>query len=341
MSLKPSRIPVLRGSSLALSGLVDGAVALGAAAAQRSKKAVPPNPPKQGKAKAAKGKSAHPTPFQTSPSSMTRVKADLNCGVQYNSTGGPIRHTPVLMTGSCVVGSLATNSSSALVLANAGGVNTTTLKLSVDPVGGGTTASNFFMLPDVIRNACLSFVRHRWHKFRLTYIPVCPTTTSGQIVMAASPEVVAYSDLTNYGTSLVTFSRNCSTPVWSAISMNAFGHDGIDGGWYYTDPTSTLSETSLRQECAGSLFFGALGNLPASIPLGYIRLEFTLEVEALQSTALFNSEQPESESKVQSSGSVIEPPPVVAPQLGQTGPPPTPEHTYVYVPGNQRYTPHL
>lgn len=340
MSLKPSRIPVLRGSSLALSGLVDGAVALGAAAAQRSKKAVPPNPPKQGKAKAKKGKSPSPSSLQTSSSSMSRVKADLNCGVQMNSTG-PIRHTPFRIAGSCVIGSLQTNSSSGLVLMNAGGATTTTLKYSVDPVGGGTTGSNFFMLPDVIRNVCLSFVRHRWHKFKLTYIPVCPTTTSGQIVIAASPEVVAYSDLTNYGMSLVTFSRNCSTPVWSAITMDAFGHDGIDGGWYYTDPTSTMSETSLRQECAGSLFFGSLGGLPASTPLGYIRLDFVLEVEALQSTALFNSEQPEFESKAQSSGTAIEQPPVVAPLTGQAAPPPTPEHTYVYVPGNQRYTPHL
>lgn len=347
MSLKHTRIPTFRGSSLALSGLVDGAVALGAAAAQRSKKAVPPNPPKQGKAKAKKGAHSTTSSFQTAPSSMTRVHADLNSGVKMNTTGGGLRHSPFRVKGSSVMASLSTNSTNMLIVSNAGGSSTSTLKFSVDPVGGGVTAANFFCIPDVIRNICLSFVRHRWHKFRLTYVPVCPTTTSGQIVMASSPEVVLTSDNTNYGTALVTFSRNCSTPVWSAISFDAHGHDGIDGNWYYTEALAVANEATLRQECAGSLFFGSLGTLPASTPLGYIRLDFELELEALQSTALFSAALGEPkdtcvfENKAQSSGTAIEQPSVVVPQLGQAVPPPTPEHTYVYVPGNQRYTPHL
>lgn len=318
MSHRPSRIPILSSKRDAiLAGLADGAFQLGAAVASRAKKAVPPNPSKQGKAEGKKGKTKVKNEMQATSLSMTRVAAPVSQAFTTSSGGPAHRHTPFIVSGATLMGSISTDSGSGLTIRNAGSILASTLKFCVDPVGSSGTAANFQCLPAVIRNVALSFVRYRWRKFKITYVSTCPTSTPGTICLGSSPEVVNTNDTANYGIDIVSFSRNITTPTWSTQTFDCHGHDGIDNEWYYVDPSIADGESNLRQECAGSLFVGSLGGLPASTNLGYLRLEYAIEFEALQNTGLFSAKA-KAPAEEKSVGNAIVQPASTGPSVSQS-----------------------
>ena len=143
MSLKPSRIPTIKGRPLA-SALADVGFSLGAAAASGAKKSRASNHAEPGAAKAKKRASKASAGLQASgPVSTTPVSVPSSIGFMTNSTNAGHRHTPFRIAGSCIMANLAASASGAPLIYNTAGSLTTTLKFSLDVTGSGGSADNF------------------------------------------------------------------------------------------------------------------------------------------------------------------------------------------------------
>lgn len=215
------------------------------------------------------------------------INAPIQRGVK-SSTGG-YRHSPVIIHGKSRLGSLGYTAAGFQYFTNpAGSVTASPFNgFNFNPVGAGTTVTDYLMFPTTIRNVVSSFLRHRWLQARIMWCPFVSTQVGGNITMAAFPEILNTSTFVPYST-ITACENNATTPTWSPASFDLLQKGALQKGWFYTNATgSTLAGE--RQEAAG--FFGLTSNGFAPVGsdtlYGDIFLEFALELEGLGSETAF------------------------------------------------------
>jgi hypothetical protein len=209
---------------------------------------------------------------------LSLVNAPVTSG--YVSRNSSLKHKPVIISGRGLCAAIATDTSNNPSLAGSSGTKfgtSSAVTINVDAAGGGSTSADFKLFPPQVYALSSVFLRWRLRKLVLSYVPACPTSTAGLLVMATVSEVTSVSAPSNLSLSYVE--NAVSGPVWTGVSFDAM-KNGLRTEWLFCDTALSGAQSSLRQETAGAFSLG-LFNQAASTQYGQLWADYELEFEEL------------------------------------------------------------
>lgn len=247
------------------------------------------------------------------PMSTRRVFAPTTFGLQ---TSRNVKHTPFILSGRAHAVYLR-NTTGNLTFGTQSGSSSSTNTINVDPLGNSNTSNNFASFPGTVYAISGRFVRYRFRKLLVHYIPSVPTTELGSLTFASTAEVVSNgATLLTYAT-IASMENAVSTPVWAPITIDLLAN-GLRREWLYTDSVNATTQATLRQETAGVFCAGSLGlNAATSGYVGSIQWEYELEYHGIAN---------ESELVFRNPDGAPHAPTTIATSSSSTPPIPTPLH---------------
>ena len=182
-------------------------------------------------------------------------------GVGYSMT--QVSDTCTRITGRAYVGEITT---AGKVVTNGSGLG---LIFDVNPA----------LLNDRVAVIASTFEKYVYHGMKFTYVPQCPTATSGSVGLCFDRDPLQYTantQGTQFLSEVMSYEHAVLTPAYVEAST-AFGRDPKElKTWFLssTDATLTTRETS-----QGNLVV-YFSNCPATTGLGYIVMDYVLDLVA-------------------------------------------------------------
>jgi hypothetical protein len=235
------------------------------------------------------------------PGPLQTVQAPTALGFRGGST---IKHLPCVINGRCQAFSVQTAGTGSIALTNRNGVTMANdLNIfNVNPVSTGTTTRNFWTFPPAVQSISVAFLRYRFRKLVLTYIPGCPSTTPGSIVFGSIAESTNATGKSVTTSVVADLQVNACTQLWAPIFLDLLVDGGLRKDWLYMDSTDDSAEPAQRQETPGMIAV-ALRGVPISTYCGEFWYEYEIEFNGLgnMQSLTFSDSSSSSSSSIKSS----------------------------------------
>jgi hypothetical protein len=233
------------------------------------------------KKKAKKKKSSSSPGIFIGPGPPRRMFAPTSSGLAFAQSS--TKHSPFVISGRSIGATIGgSGGASGVRLTNANSVQAVDAVnvFNLDLLGVNATSLNFYSFPSNVRNIAGSFLRYRFRKLLVRYVPGCTTNTPGSMCLASAAETVT-SDTVIPMPGVAVIQNAVMSPVWSDCVLDALSEGGMRRDWLFVSPVSASSVASdalARQETPGSLAV-ACNIIPASGTLFYGTLFFEYEIE--------------------------------------------------------------
>jgi hypothetical protein len=214
---------------------------------------------------------------------ISRLSAPAATGFRIQSQA--TSHSPFVVKGKGLAGLVKSNGTGATAATNRGGAGALSA-FNIDPCGSGSTQTNWLLFPLTINRISSNFTRYRLKKFLLSYVPYCPTTTAGSVVIGAMAEVVSSTYITSFD-SAATLPNSSQTNVWGFATVDCMRPGGLRSEWLFLDSSASAGEANQRQECPGAILVSLIGN-GVNGDYGCLHIDYEIEFDGLAMQDLFN-----------------------------------------------------
>lgn len=231
--------------------------------------------------KEAKKKSKANTSLEIVPARKSRVV--IGPAVRGRTFSTNSSHTPFVVKGNSLACYVSTSVNGSVIISQNTAVLSSGNTFDVDPAGNGASPYNFQSFPgNLAVRLCTCFYRYRFKKLVAKYVPVCPTSTPGSVVMGPIAESVSIGGNANFTYAEVSsFQLSASSPAWGEMSLDLLRPGGLSKDWHFVDSSGTNAQSNLRQECAGALSIAVFGQPAVATSFGALYFDYELEFSGL------------------------------------------------------------